>query len=183
MQSELGMQFHFEHRIAAPLAAVEAAVLDPERLERLPTISPFIRTATLLSWRDLGDTVERRAELRAEGLRKQVGPWFPFDQVEWRDHIVWNRQTHFGTFEIDPRLPLGLRSQVICRGVYRLAEDGPSATHRFIEGEVEVDLPALGDIIVEAIVRLIRIHFDHDVGLLTSRAHAIAEAQDEPAAL
>ncbi|HEY0711304.1 MAG TPA: hypothetical protein VGF45_01425 [Polyangia bacterium] len=168
------MNFHIEHRIWAALPALEAAVLDPARVDRLPSVSPFIRTARVLTLHQEGHTVERRARMSAQGLRAQVGPWLLLDDVTWDDHVVWDLRTHVGTFVIDPHLPESLRSHVSCQGSYRLIADGPAVTIRAIEAEVEVAVPALGSAIREAIVRLLRIHFDHDVGLLTSLAHAHA---------
>jgi hypothetical protein len=68
------MRFSLQHTIAAPLDAVEAALLDPTRLPRLPAVSPVLRQAEVTKLDERGGEIERVARFEAGNLRALVGP-------------------------------------------------------------------------------------------------------------
>lgn len=163
------MRFHLEHTIAAPLPAVEAAVLDPARLAAAARVSPVLTSVVVEDLVSEGARVERRARFAVQGLRAKVGAWFPLDRIEWHEDTVYRRPQHTADFVITPVLPGPLARRVRARGQYRLRAAGP-ITERVIDGEIGVTAPVFGPRIERAAVALLEEHFGADPALLADWA-------------
>ncbi|HEY0705864.1 MAG TPA: hypothetical protein VGG33_03660 [Polyangia bacterium] len=164
------MSISLEHPIAAPLLAVEAALLDRRRPALVVAASPVVRHIEVLSWQARDDTVERRILVSAEGLRALLGGTFVLDTIQWIDHLVWDRRLHCGSFRLDAQLTESLRRQLHCHGEHRLIADTEQNTRRLISCHLRVDLPGIEDATLEAIKQVVSLHFAEDAKQLTTLA-------------
>jgi hypothetical protein len=153
------MRFSFHHDIAAPLAAIEDAILHDVTLTLLPAQSPIQYRAELLGHRDGGESVERYARFEARGLRRLTGLWLLPDAVTFTERTVWQRASHSASFVIDPEVIPWLHARVHCTVAYRLVRVQTAITRRVIEGDVQIDLPGVGRAIEAAVIRLLEMHF------------------------
>lgn len=121
-----------EHEIAAPLARVEAAVLDPELLRRLPAFASAVAEARELSRHDHGDRIEREALYAAAVLPAFLTAVIPRAWTTWIERTEWDRRTHSATFCIEPQIPRALRRRVSCHGRYELRALSAARTARTV---------------------------------------------------
>jgi uncharacterized protein DUF2505 len=130
------VRFHLEHRFAAPLGAVEAAMVDPEFLEgtRLPDVGP----PEVLGREEGDDTVTLRVRYEYTGsldaLARRV---LRSGDVAWVQETTLDRRTHRTMFNVVPKVhPDRFR----CRGTMQLHAEGDE-TRRLIEGELRIKVP------------------------------------------
>lgn len=160
------MDLRVVHEIAAPLARVEAAVLDPALLRRLPAFAPVIVEAHELTRHDHGERVERAALYSAAFVPAPLRPWIPPAWTRWIERSVWDRRTHAASFAIEPQIPPALRQRVVCRGSYELLALAPDRTLRVLTGVLQIAAPGVGPLAEAILARVITRQFAGEATLL-----------------
>ena len=134
------MKFHLEHTFAAPLDAVEAAMVDPVFLEgtRLPDVGP----PQVLSREERGDTVTLRVNYHYTGsldsLARRV---LRSGDVAWVQETKLDRSTHRTTFTVTPKVH---PDRFECGGEMQLTEGTDGTTLRVIDGALKIKVPLFG---------------------------------------
>jgi hypothetical protein len=164
------MHFQFDHEIDASLARVEAALLGPELLRRLPEFSPAIAMACVLTCHDHGDRVEREALYSAAFVPEPLAAVIPRAWTTWIERTQWDRRTHAGSFCIEPQIPALLRRRVTCHGDYVLCALAAQRTSRRISGALEIAAPGVGRRAEVLLARLIAQQFAGEATLLGALA-------------
>lgn len=167
------MQLSITHDIPAPLARVEAALLDPQLLARLPAFAAAIADARELARRVEGDLLTREALYAAAFIPAPLVPLIPRAWATWIERTTWDRRAHAGNFTVLPQIPLALRRRVTCRGTYTLLPRGAS-TRRIVAGELRIDAPLVGRRAEAVLARVIDDQFAGEAALLAALARAAA---------
>lgn len=160
------MEFRVVHEIAAPLARVEAAVLGPELLRRLPAFAPVISEARELTRHDHGERVEREALYSAAFVPAPLRAVIPPAWASWIERSVWDRRAHAASFCIEPQIPLALRRRVVCRGSYELRALAAGLTLRSITGVLQIAAPGVSRPAEAMLIRVICQQFAGEAVLL-----------------
>ena len=142
------MRFRVEQRVAAPLADVEDALVDPAFLARLGDL-PRLGAPVVLSSDDDGGTVRQRVRYRFAGeLSPAVTAVVDPERLTWVEETTYDRRTHRGAHRIVPDHYAGrLRASYTTA----LEADG-GGTRRRTEGELTVRFPLVGGRVERAIV-------------------------------
>jgi hypothetical protein len=170
---DVSMELSITHDIDAPLAAIEAALLDPQLLARLPAFAAAIASAREFARRVEGDVLARDALYVATFVPAPLVPFIPRAWATWIERTAWDRRTHSGSFVVEPQIPLALRRRVTCRGTYTLRARGRS-TRRTIAGELRIDAPLIGRRAERVLARVIEDQFAGEAALLAALARAAA---------
>jgi len=155
------VDFHVEQRFAAPVEAVEAALLNPEFVGRLSDL-PKIGRAELISQEEGDDgTVDQEVRYVFTGnlsaaVRAVVDP----NKISWILESQFDRTAHRSSWRI---LPDHYGDRLSSHGETALIADG-DGTRRVMDGVVKVHMALVGGRVERAIVS----------GL---KEHAAAEAQ------
>lgn len=162
------MRFRIEQRFRAPLAAVEAAYVDPAFLARLASL-PKLGAPTLLDQVVDGDLVHQKIRFRFTGdvssaVRRVVDP----ARLTWVEESTFDRRTHVTTWRIVPDHYAGM---IRCAGTFRLTEEddggsGAGATRRTAEADIKVNVPLVGGKVERAIVSGLEEHAAAEVEIL-----------------
>jgi hypothetical protein len=166
------MELRIEHEIAAPLARVEAALLGPSLLPRLPAFSASVAVARELTRRDRGDHVEREALYQAAFVPAALRAVIPRAWTTWIESTDWDRKRHCGQFRVEPQIPL--RQRVTCRGCYELLPLADDRTLRRISGVLQIAAPGVGRRAEAVLARVIAEQFAGEAALLAVLAWAPA---------
>lgn len=164
------MNLHIEHEIPASLLRVEAAVLNPALLRRLPTRTPLIVRAEQRSRREFGGRVEREALYVATEAPPPLHLVIPRAWSSWIERTCWDLRAHAATFSIEPQIPPSLRRRFTCEGSYALHAAGDRRTRREITGTLRIDAPVLGRRVEAALVPVITRQFAVEAALLAELA-------------
>lgn len=162
------MDLRIEHEISGLLDQVEAAILDPRTLVRLPTFAPAVAAARELTRRDRGDRVEREALYTADFVPAPLAAVIPRAWTTWIERTTWDRRRHAATFWVEPQLPPALRRRVSCSGNYELHERPGGRTRRLITGVLQIDAPVVGPGAEAVLARLICQQFAGEAAMLTA---------------
>jgi len=167
------MDLCFTHTVSAPLAAVEALLLDPALIDALPGAISVLASAELRELTDSGDELRRVSffVLSPEAWPTSARRVLP--RVAWTERVTWHRRAHAGSFVIEPDVPSVLQSRVRCEGRYELAPEGPRATLRRVEGVLAIDAPFVGARIEHTLGGILASWFDDEARLLAARAKAL----------
>jgi hypothetical protein len=142
------MRFRITQRIEAPVADVEAALLDPAFLERMAEL-PKLGRPQLLDVDDQGDLVRRRIRFAFAGqLSSAVTAVVDPAKLTWVEDSTADRRTHRTTFRI---LPDHYADRLTASGTFIL-EDAGGTTRRVAEGDLRVRFPLVGGRVEKAIV-------------------------------
>lgn len=158
------MRFSVEHRFAAPLAAVEHAMTDPEFFAELRDL-PGIEAPALLDRRDRPGSVELDVRYVFSGdlpsvARRVLGR----GELAWVQRSTVDLERHRTEFTIVPESHADL---LTCAGVYLLRPGSPPEhTVRTISGELRVRVPVLGGRAERAIVGGLVERLDAEAGAL-----------------
>lgn len=159
------MRFRLEQHVDGPLAAVEAALVDPAFLDHLAGL-PDLGTPELVSRVDAGDVVRLEVRYRFAGaLSPAVTAVVDPHRLTWVEATTFDRRTHRGEHVIVPD-HYGDR----LRGSYSThleAAPGP-ATVRSVQGEVRVRAPLVAGRVERAIVAGLAEHARRESGVLTA---------------
>ena len=161
------MRFTVEQRFGAPLAAVEAALLDPAFLARLAELPRLGAPELLSSEDDGGDLVVQRVRYRFAGdLSPAVTAVVDPARLTWVEETTYDRVAHRGLHTIAPdhyanRLTSSYTPSLEPAG------DGGDATVRTSEGEVRVRFPLVGGKVERAIVTGLTEHASREADVLT----------------
>ncbi|MFN2502655.1 MAG: DUF2505 family protein [Acidimicrobiales bacterium] len=148
------MQFQLEQRFDAPLAAVEAAFVDPALLALLGGL-PNLGRPELLEQADLSDTVSRKVRYFFAGsLSPAASAVLDPERLSWVEESILDRATHETEFRI---VPDHYRDRLRCAGTITLHEEG-GVTRRVTEGNLDVRFPLVGARVAQAIVSGLRDH-------------------------
>ncbi len=144
------MDFEIEQRIAAPLAAVEAALVD-ERFIAATVDLPKVGGADLLDQHRDGTRVRQRIRYRFTGeLSSAVTRVVDRDRLTWVDDSDHNLAAHQSSHQI---VPDHYQDRLQASYKERLETDGDAApTRRTISGTVKVRMPLVGRRVEGAIV-------------------------------
>lgn len=164
------VELRIVHEVAAPLERVEAAILDPRALARMPEFAPAIAEAHELSRRVEGEAVERVAFFRAAAVPAALTAVIPLAWSTWIERTRWDLRAHAASFVVEPQLPASLRRRVACSGCYALEPRGPGRTLRSIVGELRIDAPVVGSRAEGVIARVIAAQFAGEAALLAALA-------------
>ena len=156
------MDFRIEQRFAAPVDAVEAALLDPAFIDRLANL-PKIGNAELISQEADGDVVDQEVRYVFTGnlsaaVRAVVDP----NKISWILESRFDRTDHHSTWRI---IPDHYRERLTSEGTTRLVADGDE-TRRLTEGFLKVHMALVGGRVERAIVSGLKEHADAECGEL-----------------
>jgi hypothetical protein len=148
------VRFRLEQRFTAPVAAVEAAFLDPALLAELATL-PKLGRPELLSSVDDGDVVTRDVRYAFAGelapaVTRAVDP----ERLTWVEHSQFDRRTHRGVFHVRPD---HYAERFSCSATVALERDG-DGTRRVVEGDLRVRFLLVASAVERAIVAGLRDH-------------------------
>lgn len=145
------MRFRVEQRFDAPLAAVEAALLDPGFLERLAGL-PALGAPELLSSEVDGHVVHQRVRYRFAGdLAPAVTAVVDPNRLTWVEETTYDLIVHCGEHRVVPDHYAGRLTSSYSTHL-KPADDNPDATVRATDGEVRVRFPLVGGKVEKAIV-------------------------------
>ena len=150
------MDFRIEQRFAAPVEAVEAALLDPAFIDRLANL-PKIGKSELLSQETDGDVVDQEVRYVFTGslsaaVRAVVDP----NKISWILESRFDRTNHHSTWRI---IPDHYRERLTSEGTTRLIADGDQ-TRRLTDGFLKVHMALVGGRVERAIVSGLKEHAD-----------------------
>ncbi len=148
------MDFRIDQRFAAPVAAVEAALLDAAFVARLANL-PKIGNAELVSQERDGDHVEQEIRYQFTGelsaaVRAVVDP----RRISWILESQFDLASHTSTWRI---LPDHYGERLTASGTTQLTADG-DATIRVTHGHVKVHVALMGGRVERAIVSGLKEH-------------------------
>ena len=162
------MRLHLEHRIDAPLDAVERASVDPrfeERLSQLPNVAE--RTVTSREERPDG-TIHRVVRYRFSGpIPAPVVQAIGGSIIGWDEIGDFDPANHEWHFEIRPYV---LKGRITCNGRYAFEPDG-DATRRTVDVDVKVRVPLVGGRVEKVIADGLRDNMNAEAELLASFVH------------
>ena len=156
------MRFRLEQRFAAPLAAVEGALVDPRFLARLAEL-PALGTPEVLACEVDGHLARLRVRYRFAGqLAPAVTAVVDPARLTWVEATTYDRRAHRGEHAIEPdhyadRLRASYTTQ--------LAPEG-GGTRRVTDGELRVRFPLVGGRVERAIVGGLREHAGREADVL-----------------
>jgi hypothetical protein len=156
------MRFRIEQRIAAPLAAVEAALLDREFVAATANL-PKLGSPELLDQQREGDRVRQRIRYRftahlSPAVTRVVDP----AKLTWVDDVRYDLTSHTGRHRIQPD-HYADRLQAAYDVVLEPLGD---STRRVATGELKVRVPLVGGRVERAIVSGIEEHAAAEAELL-----------------
>jgi hypothetical protein len=153
------VDFRIEQRISAPVADVEAALLDPDFIARLDRL-PKIGQAKLLAQEKDGDSVEQEVHYVFTGeLSAAVRAVIDPRKISWILESRFDLKQHHSTWRI---LPDHYGERLSGAGSSRLVAEG-DATRRLTEGEVNVHMALVGGRVERAIVSGLKEHAEAEV--------------------
>jgi hypothetical protein len=162
------MKFTLTQTIAAELARVEAAYLDPAFYAELGDLEKI--GAPMILDRDDGDGVTRlRVRYHFTGdLPSAARAVLDPSRLTWVNDSVIHHRDHRMDFTIQPD-HYGRRLR--CSGVVQLRADG-NTTVRDVSGEVKVSWPLVGGTVERALVSGLQEHLRDEVAVLERWAKA-----------
>ena len=149
------MHFTVDQPIAAPLARVEKAFVDPAFYEALGEM-PNIGNPEVLECTERESDVFLRVRYAFTGelaapARRVLDP----AKLTWVVESTIDQKTAATTFRM---LPDHYANRLECYGSYRLAATGPEATMQHMEGELRVNYPVVGRLAERGIVLGLKEH-------------------------
>lgn len=161
------MRFSVDQEFAAPLAAVERALLDPAFLARLSEL-PKLGGAELVSSSADGPVVSQQVRYRFTGeLAPAVTAVVDPGRLTWVEHMTFDRRRHRGEHRIVPEHYGG---RLRCTYTTQLLEAG-AGTRRLTEGELRVRFPLVGGRVERAIVSGLVEHAELEAEVLSRWLH------------
>ncbi len=156
------MNFRIEQRLAAPVDAVEGALVDANFIAATAEL-PKVGGAELLDQERDGDRVRQRIRYRFTGeLSSAVTAVVDRDRLTWIDESDYDLTAHGSEHRIVPD-HYGNRLQASYS--VRLEPDG-DGTRRVAEGTVKVRMPLVGGRVEKAIVSGLEEHAEAEAALL-----------------
>jgi hypothetical protein len=150
------VRFDLEHRFSAPLAAVEAAMIDPTYLAavRLPDVAP----PNVLGVDGDGSVVTTRVAYEYTGSLDPIAQRvLRGSQIGWVQEVTLDRDAHRARFTVVPKVHA---DRLRCSGTYALREQGEGAL-RVISGELRINVPLIASraekMIVPGLVRRMKL--------------------------
>ena len=160
------MRFRVEQRFRAPLAIVEAALLDPAFLRRLAEL-PKLGAPELLSSDDDGAVVRQRVRYRFAGdLSPAVTAVVDHARLTWVEETIYDRSAHKGVHTIVPDHYANRLASSFTTALEPAADTG-EGTVRTTEGDVRVRFPLVGGKVEKAIVTGLTEHASLETEVLT----------------
>lgn len=157
------MNFRIEQKVAAPIDAVEEALVDADFIAATAEL-PKVGGAELLDQQRDGDRVKQRIRYRFTGeLSSAVTAVVDRDRLTWVDEAEYDLAAHSSEHEIVPD-HYGSRLQASYSN--RLEPDGDGRTRRVAEGTVKVRMPLVGGRVERAIVSGLEEHAAAEAALL-----------------
>lgn len=162
------MKFRLEHRFDAPVAAVEAAVLDgPALTAMLARELPAIAAVELLSQKDDGTVVRREVRYTPRSrIPAFAERWITPEMTCWVEVSRYDRASRRFEYEIHPDIPARFRDRFESRGEYRLFEQAGGKTGRIVEGFVTIRAGLLSGMAERFLVGEVKQTFDHEARAL-----------------
>lgn len=145
------------HRIRAPLASVERALLAPSTLPLLVAALPEVAAAEERGRREEGPRLWRRARFVARAAPPGIGRLLASERLEWIEEVRWDRARHAGDFRILPNLKPERAGWFRCEGTYRL-ERVPEGTARLVETELEIPVRLVGPTVERLVAHRLEPH-------------------------
>ena len=158
------MRFELVQHVAAPIDAIEAALVDPRFLEALAGL-PKLGRPQLLEQHATGDRIFQRVRYDFEGdLNATVRALIDPSKLSWVEESAQDRVTHVTEIAIVPDNYTAIFS---CSGLIRLeAGAAPGATVRTTTGDVSVRVPFVGAKAEAAIISGLREHSEREEAVL-----------------
>jgi hypothetical protein len=144
----LDVRFRLEQRIAAPVEAVEAALLDPDFVAATAAL-PKLAGPEIVERRRDGDHALMRVRYRFTGhLSSAVTAVVDRDRLTWIDEATYDLAGHRSNHRIVPdHYPGRLQASYVV-----VLEPDADGTHRVATGEVRVRMALVGRRVERAIV-------------------------------
>jgi hypothetical protein len=140
------MKFEIRHTFEAEMAAVEAALLDPELPAYLKQHMKLVTEIVPLERTEDGDRVRRRVRYVPVPLIKRIGPKeVPPGAMAWVEESSYDRRMHRMEFRNISEHPK-LRALLDNAGTLTLRDLGAGRTERVVAGELRVKVTLLGRI-------------------------------------
>lgn len=156
------MDFRIDQKIAAPLDAVEAALLDADFIAATSNL-PQLGAPEVLDQKRNGDTVDQRVRYHFVGqLSSAVTRVVDPKRLSWVDETRYDLTAHTSRHQINPdhyadRLQASYDVTLEAQG---------DVTRRVATGELKVHVPLVGGRVEKAIVGGIKEHADAEAALL-----------------
>ena len=143
------MNFEIEQKVAAPVDAVEQALVDADFIAATAEL-PKIGGAELLDQQRDGDRVRQRIRYRFTGeLSSAVTAVVDRDRLTWVDESDYDLGAHRSEHRI---VPDHYGNRLEASYTSRLEPDGEHGTHRIAKGTVKVRMALVGGRVERAIV-------------------------------
>jgi hypothetical protein len=157
------MRFNVDQPIAAAVARVEEALVDPRFYKALAAM-PNIGDPEVLECSERGDDVFLRVRYAFTGelaapARRVLDP----AKLTWVVESTVDRPTRTTTFRM---LPDHYANRLSCGGTYALVPSGEDRTIQRMEGELRVNYPVVGGLAERGIVLGLKEHVAQEAGII-----------------
>lgn len=166
------MDWTVEHRIDAPLAAVEASVLSPTTLEAIVARQLIVGRVSVISHTQGPGWQERIADYEPNLPDRLLPRVVEREWISWREIVRWDTTTHAGTVHIHPRLPERVQNRFACQVRYSLHADG-QATLRRVEGMLVIRAPMIGSAIEAWVTERLQASFAQEARVVQDEARKL----------
>jgi Protein of unknown function (DUF2505) len=157
------VNFRIEQKVAAPVDAVEHALLNPDFIAATAEL-PKVGGAELIDQQRDGDRIRQRIRYRFTGeLSAAVTAVVDRDRLTWVDESDHDLGTHRSEHRI---IPDHYGNRLEASYTSRLEPDGDDGTRRLAEGTVKVRMPLVGGRVERAIVSGLEEHAAAEAALL-----------------
>lgn len=163
------MDWATEHRIAAPLHAVEASVLATTTLEAIVARQSIVGRVRVVSQSSGNGWQERVADYEPNLPDRLLPRIVQRDWISWREVVRWDTRAHEGTIHIRPRLPERFQDRFVCEARYTLVGDD-EGTLRRVHGLLVIRAPVVGSAIEGWVAERLQASFDQEAQVVQDQA-------------
>lgn len=163
------MDWTVEHRIAAPLHAVEASLLAPTTLQAVVARQHIVGRVRVVALTSGPGWQERIADFEPSLPDALLPRVMERDWISWRETVRWDTTTHTGTFVIRPRLPQPLQARFRCEGRYSLHAE-QAETIRRVQGLLIIRAPMIGSAIEAWVSQRLQASFAQEAQVVEDQA-------------
>ncbi|MCA9493685.1 MAG: DUF2505 family protein [Myxococcales bacterium] len=163
------MDWTVEHRIEAPLHAVEASVLATTTLEAIVARQSIVGRVHVVALTSGPGWQERVADYEPNVPDRLLPRIVQRDWIGWREVVRWDTHAHEGTIHIRPRLPERFQDRFVFQARYCLVGDGDETTRR-VHGKLVIRAPVVGSAIEGWVSERLQASFDQEAQVVQDQA-------------